>query len=458
MDDGSNPIIGVFVFIILLTINAVLYCFNAAVQNVSLKALEEYDEKMKGKAGKLNHIISNPDKLISTVHVMTMGMTIFTGVYEVRLVGRFLAKWFLDSVDLSIEPTIIYYISVVLSAIAFIWIIVVVGVIIPKKIGIRNAEKWAFSLYTLTYIVCTVLTPLTIVIKGLSFVTLKLFGIDLNDSEDNVTEEYIVNMVNEGHEQGVLLASEAEMINNIFELDDIEVKDIMTHRTNIVAVDGERNLRDTIAMMLNESYSRFPVYVENIDNIVGVVHIKDVIITHEQGAHDDWRLVDIPGVVRKVSFIPETRNINDVFKDMQREKMHMQIVIDEYGQTSGIIAMEDILEEIVGNIQDEYDDEEENIIKKEENIYIVNGSTTLQEINDVLELNINDEDYDTINGYLTACLDRILNDDERPEFEKDGIGYKILEVQNKMISKVQITLPADEINEETEENNDDNEQ
>ena len=136
----------------------------------------------------------------------------------------------------------------------------------------------------------------------------------------------------------------------------------------------------------------------------------------------------------------------------------MQIVIDEYGQTSGIVAMEDILEEIVGNIQDEYDNEEENIIKKEENVYIVNGSTTLTELNDVLELNIQDEDYDTINGYLISCLDRILNDDERPEFKEDGVEYKVLDVQNKMISKVQITIAADEIDEETDENIDNNEQ
>ena len=458
MDDGSNPIIGLIIFLILLTINSVLYCFNAAVQNISLKAVEEYDEKMKGRAGKLNHIISHPDKLISTVHVMTMGMTIFTGVYEVRLVASVIAKWFIEKINSGINSTTVYYIAVVLSGIMFIWIIVVVGVIIPKKIGVRNPEKWSFSLYTLTYIVCVILTPLTIVIKGLSFVTLKLFGIDLNDGGDNVTEEYIVNMVNEGHEQGVLLASEAEMINNIFELDEKEVKDIMTHRTNIVAIDGERNLRDNICTMLNEKYSRFPVYVENIDNIVGIIHLKDAIIIHEKGEHDDWRLVDIPGIVREVGFIPETRNINDIFKDMQREKMHMQIVIDEYGQTSGIVAMEDILEEIVGNIQDEYDNEEENIIKKEENVYIVNGTTTLTELNDVLELNIQDEDFDTINGYLISCLDRILNDDERPEFEAEGIEYKVLDVQNKMISKVQITIAADEIDEETDENIDNNEQ
>ncbi|MBE5926678.1 MAG: HlyC/CorC family transporter [Lachnospiraceae bacterium] len=458
MDDGSNPIIGLIVFLVLLTLNAVLYCFNAAVQNISLKAIEEYDERMKGKAGKLNHIISHPDKLISTVHVMTMGMTIFTGLYVVRLVAHEISKLFLRNVESGINTTAIYYIAVVLTAIMFIWIIVVAGVIVPKKIGVRNPEKWAFSLYTLTYIVCVTLTPLTIIIKGLSFVTLKLFGIDLNSGDENVTEEFIVNMVNEGHEQGVLLASEAEMIANIFELDDKEVKDIMTHRTNIVAIDGERNLRDNVNIMLNEKYSRFPVYVENIDNIVGIIHFKDAVIIHEQGEHDDWRLVDIPGVVREVGFIPETRNINDVFKDMQREKMHMQVIIDEYGQTSGIVAMEDILEEIVGNIQDEYDEEEENIIKKEENVYIVNGTTSLQEINDILELGIDDENYDTINGFLTACLDRILNDDERPEFEKDGIAYKVLEVQNKMISKVQVTLPADEINEETDENIDKNEQ
>lgn len=464
MDDGSIPMVSFAVFVMLLAVSAVMYGFQSAIQNISLKALEEYEEKNRGKTAKLDKIMDSPGKFVLTVRAVTTITALHAGFFQTRMLGEALGGRLLHYAGLTsdnqfaltdtahVATEAIWGISYVLAGIFFLWLILLVGILFPKIMGQRHCEKWTFSLYQFAYLVLTILTPLTVMTGAVLNLVLKMCGIDSREMEDKVTEEDIVSMVNEGHENGVLLASEAEMITNIFEFDDKEVRDIMTHRTNIVAVDGNITLREAVTFMLPENYSRFPVYVDDIDNIIGIIHLKDTMIFHEQENYDDKKLTDIEGLIRQVEFIPETRNINVVFKDMQREKLHMQIVIDEYGQTSGIVAMEDILEEIVGNIQDEYDEEEENIVEKEENVYVVNGMTPLEELDDALGIKLENDDYDTVNGYLTSRLDRILSEGEHPTLEIDGVIYRVLEVHNKMISKVQLTIPAPEIEEKESEN------
>ena len=176
----------------------------------------------------------------------------------------------------------------------------------------------------------------------------------IRSRQENVTEEDIKDMVNEGHEQGVLESSEAEMITNIFEFNDKEAGDIMTHRKNIVALDGSMSLREAAHFVLKEAKnSRYPVYGKDLDDIIGTVHMRDVLFHAENLQESRMEIANVPGVLRPAHFIPETRNINSLFKEMQSQKIHMEIVIDEYGQTAGIVTMEDILEEIVGNILDE---------------------------------------------------------------------------------------------------------
>ena len=188
-------------------------------------------------------------------------------------------------------------------------------------------------------------------------------------SEEDVTEEDLILAINEGHEQGVLKKSQAEMINNIFLLDDKEAGDIMTHRTEIVSIDGDLSLEDVAKKVLSLNKSRFPVYVDDLDNIIGIVTFRDVMIRQNQGLENSEKIKNIQWLIRPAVFVPETKKINVLFRDMQQWKNHMVIVADEYGQTSGIVCMEDILEEIVGNIFDEYDDEDADIIKKEDGIY-----------------------------------------------------------------------------------------
>lgn len=262
--------------------------------------------------------------------------------------------------------------------------------------------------------------------------------------KDDVTEEEIISMVNEGHEQGVLLESEAEMIHNIFEFGDKEAKDIMTHRKNIAALDGEMTLEEAIHFIVENRYSRFPVYLENIDNIVGILHIKEALSFSLNTSLYGTPIKEIPGLVREVDFIPETRNINALFKEMQFVKNHMVIVVDEYGQTAGLVAMEDILEEIVGNILDEHDEEDVMIEQMPDGSYIMNGMASLEDVADILSMEVNTEDYDTLNGFLISLINKIPNDDEVFQVKFGGYDFLIQHVENKMIKSVRVTKSNEE--------------
>ncbi len=275
------------------------------------------------------------------------------------------------------------------------------------------------------------------------------FGKIFKKKDENEIENEIVSMLNEGQEQGEILESEAEMITNIFDLDETSCSEIMTHRKNISALDGEVTLFEALNMILDETFSRYPVYVDNIDNIIGILHIKDAMRFYVHEENQSKLLKDIPGLLQKVYYTPETSKINSIFKNMQSNKIHMQVVVDEYGQTSGIVCMEDILEEIVGNIFDEHDEIEININKAEENVYIVKGLTPLEEITEELGIEFEDDDFETLNGYLISKIDRIPENDEGTEIAENGVTYKILAVEDKTISLVRLEIkPWQEIKEE----------
>ena len=276
----------------------------------------------------------------------------------------------------------------------------------------------------------------------------KLFRSGSSEDGEYITEE-IKEMVKEGHEHGVLKAYEAQMVENIMEFTDLEAQDVMTHRLNIIGVDGDTSLKDALAFMLEDNHSRFPVYQENIDNIIGLLYLKDAMRFHTKKIYDDWLIKDIPGLLRKAVFIPETRNLSMLITNMQMKKLQMVIVADEYGQTAGLVAMEDILERIVGNIQDEYDEDENTIECLADGDYLISGLTPLDEVRKALEIDLEDVEFETLNGYLIAKLDKIPSDDERSEIVSDGYSFRILSVQNKTIARVRAhKLPQEKSEEE----------
>ncbi len=262
----------------------------------------------------------------------------------------------------------------------------------------------------------------------------------VEDDLADVTEEEIISMVNEGHEQGVLLATEAEMITNIFEFGDKEAHDIMTHRNHIVAVEGDMPLKEAMAFMLDANNSRFPVYDENIDHIIGILHLRDAMRFHASKEDSNLPVKEMEGLLREAVFIPETKNIDALFQMMQSSKTQMVIVVDEYGQTSGLIAMEDILEEIVGNILDEYDEDEEYIEATDNaDEYIIEGKTPLEELEERFHIFFKEEEFETLNGFMISKLDKIPEENEDFDIDVGDYNFKILSVENKMIQSVLVT-------------------
>lgn len=260
-----------------------------------------------------------------------------------------------------------------------------------------------------------------------------LFGVNKEEPEQ-MTDE-IKQMVSEGHEKGALEDDEVRMINNIFDFSDKEASDIMTHRKNIVGVEINMPFKEAAQLMLKERFSRYPVYEEDIDNVVGILHLKDLLRAAMKYGEEN---ASIRKSMRAPYFVPDTQNIDSLFKDMQQKKIHMAVVIDEYGQTSGIVAMEDILEEIVGNIFDEYDVDESYIQKIGSNTYIIKGEAPLDEISETLHVDFSEEDFDTLNGLMIAKLEHIPAEDEKVELELYGYKYRVLSVKNNVISSVEV--------------------
>ena len=280
---------------------------------------------------------------------------------------------------------------------------------------------------------------LVIALIAVIYICRKSLVKNFKKNEEDEIEEEIISMVKEGHEQGVLLDSEAEMIHNIFEYADKEAKDIMTHRKNIVAIDGDMSFYDMVAYVDDTGKSRFPVYDGDLDNIIGVLLIKDAFLFCQKNEIFRTPVKEIPGLVREVDFITETIKINNLFKKMQSDKSQICIVVDEYGQTSGLVAMEDILEEIVGEIEDEHDEEEELFSVDDNGAVTFDGLTELPDVLEVIDLPIEEDAFETLNGYVISLLEKVPSDDDCDTIEKDGYCYEILKVENRIIREVRIS-------------------
>ena len=286
-----------------------------------------------------------------------------------------------------------------------------------------------YAIIILSILVVILLLCIGVLLYGMKNNKKTLDGILGND---DVTEEEIISMVREGHEQGTILASEAELIHNVFEFDDKEVKDIMTHRKNIVSLDGNMSFIDAIEFIIDTGKSRFPVYENDVDSIIGVLHIKDAFTFFEKNEVYRSSIKDIDGLIRPVDFIPETVNINDLFKKMQSKKSHLAMVVDEYGQISGLIAMEDILEELVGNIEDEHDEEENYIRKNDDETFIMDGMTEFSDVKEALSLPVDDDAYETLNGFIISLSDKIPEEGDKTVISAYGYRFSVMSVKDKI--------------------------
>ena len=257
------------------------------------------------------------------------------------------------------------------------------------------------------------------------------------ESKEEV-QEAVEHVVEECGSQGYLEENEVRMIKNVLQYSGKNARDIMTHRKDIVAVDGSETLEHALQFMLDERFTRFPVYEENIDDIIGTIHLRDAMKYYLNKELRPVKVKELKDCLREVSFIPETKGLSRLFEQMNTEKNHLFIVLDEYGQTAGIVAMEDIIEEIVGNIFDEYDEEETLYFRQENGTYLVKGKVALDDLEEILGIEIEDEENETLNGFLISKLERIPAEHETCEVRYDVYCFRILRVDNNMIELVEV--------------------
>lgn len=441
MDDGHSYM-SLILFVGMIMLDAAVYGFGAAIQSLNMAALEREVENENGKAQKLYRLVNHPGQFIHVNQIVTNLIGMATGAFVLMRV-RGMATGVLKNFRLESEFWI-YILTLVAAAIVLILLLISLGMVVPKRLAERSPEKWAYGLLPVISVISMFLAPFGWMVTGLSALILRLAGIRELRQEDNVTEEEIMSMVNEGHEQGILEANEAEMITNIFQLNDKEAGDIMTHRKDLVCLDSSMGLKEAVNFILTDGKnSRYPVYEEEVDNVIGLLYMKDALIFAGREDFGERTLAEIPGLLRDACFIPETRDISSLFQEMQSKKIHMEIVVDEYGQTVGVVTMEDILEEIVGNILDEYDvEEEEYISAMSDGSFFLGGMAPLEEVGEALHLAFDEEDldsYDTINGFLISRLGRIPREDERDiQVSYGGYLFQILQMENKTIHSIRV--------------------
>ena len=420
--------IQILVLILLIALNAFFAASEMAFVSLNDEKIEKEAKSGNKKAKQIYKMVKEPSKFLATIQIGITLAGFLSSAFASESFADDLAPILNDFVPLGLSTW--NTISIVLITIILSYFTLVFGELVPKRIAMKNYEKIAYRSIGTIRMISIITAPF---VKFLTFSTniiSKLFGVSAQD-EEVVTEEEIRMMVDVGEEKGAIEESERELINNVFEFNDKVVSEVMIHRTEIFAVDIKNNISDILSKIDDLKYSRIPVYDESIDDIKGVLYTKDLIKVLKK-----QKDVKVKTIMREAYFVSENKPINELFRDLQKNKKQIAVVVDEYGGTSGIITMEDILEELVGNIFDEYDDVEVDYEKIDDNTYIINGNVSIYDAKKILGINIPEGDYDTFSGYLIELLGRIPLDDEKPVIETPKATYKIEEYEDKRILKV----------------------
>ena len=420
----------IIILIILIALNAFFAASEIAYISLNDAKIEKQAKEGNKKAIQIQKMLKTPSKFLATIQIGITLAGFLSSAFASDTFADILAPM-LNNLIPVISIGVWRSISIIIITIILSFFTLVFGELVPKRLAMKNYEKISFATIGIIRGISIVTAPfvklLTWVTNGIS----KIFGVGENE-EETVTEEEIKMMIDQGEEKGTIKEEEKELINNVFELNDITVSEIMTHRKDIFAVDINISKEELIEELSQEEYrySRIPVYDETIDEIKGIIYVKDILKNMNK------KSFKVKNIIKDAYFISQNRLINEVFKELQKNKKQLAIILDEYGGTAGIVTMEDILEELVGDIYDEYDKEELEYEKIDENTYILSGSMTIYDVNKLLDAKIPDGDYDTISGFLQEKLGRIPEDEETPIIDTEKVTYKIEEYEDKRILKV----------------------
>ena len=419
----------IIILAILILINAFFASAEIAFISLNDAKIDMQAKEGNKKAKKIQNMLKDPSKFLATIQI---GVTLagflssaFASDTFADKLSPILNMW-IPSVSISTWKSV----SIIIITIILSYFTLVFGELVPKRIAMKYYEKVSFASIGIIKTISVITAPF---VKFLTFSTnlvSKLFGVT-GEEEDNVTEEEIRMMVDVGEEKGTIQEEEKEMINNVFEFNDKVVSEIMVPRNKIFALDIDMTISEVIEKLSADMrYSRIPVYDETMDNIKGIIYIKDILLSNKN------KNSKIKSLVKEAYFVSETKRVNELFQELRKDKKQIAIVLDEYGGTAGMVTMEDILEEIVGEIYDEYDKETDKFKKIDNNTFLFDASIALYDVEKILDIEIEEDDVDTLAGYLIKKLDRIPKDGEKPIVETEKVIYKIENVKNRKITKV----------------------
>ena len=447
--DPATIIIKLLILFVLILINAFFAMSEIAIISLNDSKIEKMASEGNKKARQVLKLTKDSSSFLSTIQIGVTLAGFLTSATASQSFTVMLTERLSETAIVNYIPTgILSAASTLLITVIMSYFSLVLGELAPKKIAMHKPERVSFAAVPVLLFVNKIFKPFVKLLSASTNGVVRLFGIDPNADEEVVTEEEIRMMVDVGQEKGVIEDSQKEMINNIFEFDDMDVADIMTHRTDVDCVDIEDGLSEVIKLSIEYGHSRIPIYKEDPDNIIGIVYIKDLL---KYVGTNLPKTKTIKDFMREAYYVPQTKICSELLNEMLEKHIQMAVVVDEYGGTAGIVTLEDIIESIVGNIQDEYDNEDEEISQINENTFTIDGVTDIEEVEEQLNIKLPEGDYDTLGGFIISLLGYLPSGEVQDVAEYKNIKFTVLNVEERRIGKVRVEITPLPENEEDEE-------
>lgn len=430
-DPAGMILIHVILYLFLLLLSSLFNMCDEAFDSMGETRIRELDENGNRNAAKIRRITKKQRQFTSRIRLNTA----FCGILCVAIAVRFtspLAAWltgFMGVMGKTFTATLSY---ILLFLVAFV-LFGSLGNLLPRRLVHLNSEAVALSLVNVFSLFFAVLYPLYGLCRLISWPIIKIAGMDPNEDPDKVTEDDIIELIEDVEEIGELEESQKDMLNNIFEFDDISAAEIMTPRTDMIAHEVSDSLTDALNSAIENGYSRLPVYEEDIDHIIGILYIKDLLPYVGRALP---KTVTIRTLLRETHFVPDTKKCDELFEEMNEKHLQMSIVVDEYGGVAGIVTIEDLLESIVGNMQDEFDNEEEEVTQLDDDSFEIDGTLSIDELGGLLGREFPEGDYDTVAGFLLDLLGHIPEEDEEAVIEYEDLTFTVQEMDDRRIEQV----------------------
>lgn len=450
MSSDAEPIWGPLILLaVLILLHAYLSAAHAAMESVNRNNIRSLAQEGNARAKAMLSAAEEPYRYLLAIETT---MT-FIGFFLSAFSAWYLSSFISDRLQHDAVP---YYhaVTLVLCALILTFIMIVLGILLPRRIGLLYADKIAMSTYGKVRVISILFRPVAAAANGIVVLILRIFRQRTDVTDAIYSEDEVVSMLESGQESGELKEEGMKMITSIFAFDDMLAYEVMTPRTDVFCIDINEPSEEYIDELMELRYSRIPVYEDESDNIIGILYIKDYLIKAREDGFDN---VDIRSILRKPYLVPETKKIDTLFVELQQTKQHIAILIDEYGGFSGIVTMEDIIEEVMGDIDDEYDEVEPEIQKLSNNLFIIDGGMDIDDIDEELGIDLKSDNSETIGGFIIDILGEIPDEDDIGSVvEYENYKFRIDSIRDRRIEQIHLTIEPRESEEDGQESADSN--